>query len=141
MVRLGRILGRLLIPADVIVASEEYVHKWGSVKGTLIHEAMSEGRGPLPSPEARQQARTWRRDATATDRPQKGRSDERFRRRQLGSVTIPVYLLRNAFWRGLAYVQQECSRCEPARTSSDSAHGRPGIPGCLRAHHARNRAD
>jgi predicted nucleotidyltransferase len=44
MVRLGRILGRLLIPADVVVASEEHARKWGSVKGTMIHEAMSEGR-------------------------------------------------------------------------------------------------
>lgn len=44
MVRLGRILGRLLIPADVVVVSEQQVRKWVSVKGTLIHEAMSEGR-------------------------------------------------------------------------------------------------
>jgi predicted nucleotidyltransferase len=44
MVRLGRILGRLLIPADVVVVSEQHAQKWGSVKGTMIHEAMSEGR-------------------------------------------------------------------------------------------------
>lgn len=44
MVRLGRILGRLLIPADVIVVSEQHARKWGSVKGTMIHQAMSEGR-------------------------------------------------------------------------------------------------
>jgi len=44
MVRLGRILGRLLIPADVVVASEEHTRKWESVKGTMIHDAMSEGR-------------------------------------------------------------------------------------------------
>jgi predicted nucleotidyltransferase len=44
MVRLGRILGRLLIPADVVVVSEQHARKWGSVKGTMIHEAMSEGR-------------------------------------------------------------------------------------------------
>lgn len=44
MVRLGRILGRLLIPADVVVVSEEHARKWGRVKGTMIHEAMSEGR-------------------------------------------------------------------------------------------------
>jgi uncharacterized protein len=44
MVRLGRILGRLLIPADVVVASEQHVRKWESVKGTMIHEAMSQGR-------------------------------------------------------------------------------------------------
>ena len=44
MVRLGRILGRLLIPADVVVVSEQHATKWARVKGTLIHEAMSEGR-------------------------------------------------------------------------------------------------
>lgn len=44
MVRLGRILGRLLIPADVIVVSEQHAAKWAHVTGTLIHEAISEGR-------------------------------------------------------------------------------------------------
>jgi predicted nucleotidyltransferase len=44
MARLGRILGRLLIPADVVVVSEQHARKWESVKGTMIHEAMSEGR-------------------------------------------------------------------------------------------------
>lgn len=44
MARLGRILGRLLIPADVVVVSERQASKWASVKGTLIHEAMREGR-------------------------------------------------------------------------------------------------
>ncbi|MGH2902456.1 MAG: nucleotidyltransferase domain-containing protein [Solirubrobacteraceae bacterium] len=44
MVRLGRILGRLLIPADVVVVSEKHAQKWGSVKGTMVHEAISEGR-------------------------------------------------------------------------------------------------
>jgi predicted nucleotidyltransferase len=44
MVRLGRMLGRLLIPADVVVVSEKHAQKWGSVKGTMVHEAMSEGR-------------------------------------------------------------------------------------------------
>jgi predicted nucleotidyltransferase len=44
MVRLGRILGRLLIPADVVVASEQHAAKWAPVKGTLMHQAMSEGR-------------------------------------------------------------------------------------------------
>lgn len=43
MARLGRILGRLLIPADVVVVSEQYAKKWGPVRGTLIHEAMSQG--------------------------------------------------------------------------------------------------
>lgn len=44
MVRLGRILGRLLIPADVVVVSGQHAQKWGSVKDTLIHEALNEGR-------------------------------------------------------------------------------------------------
>jgi len=44
MVRLDRVLGRMLIPADVVVISEQYAQKWGSVKGTMVHEAMTEGR-------------------------------------------------------------------------------------------------
>ncbi len=44
MARLSTLLGRLLIPADVVVASEAHVRKWESVKGTMIHEAMSQGR-------------------------------------------------------------------------------------------------
>src|SRR5271166_2859402 len=40
MARLGRVLGRLLIPADVVVVSERYAEKWAAVKGTLVHEAM-----------------------------------------------------------------------------------------------------
>ncbi len=44
MARLGRILGQLLIPADVVVVSEWHAQKWGAVKGSLVHEAMSEGR-------------------------------------------------------------------------------------------------
>jgi predicted nucleotidyltransferase len=44
MARLGRILGRLLIPADVVVVSQQHAQKWGAVKGSLIHAAMSEGR-------------------------------------------------------------------------------------------------
>jgi uncharacterized protein len=44
MVRLGRILGRMLIPADVVVVSEQHAQRWASVRGTLIHEAMTQGR-------------------------------------------------------------------------------------------------
>jgi predicted nucleotidyltransferase len=44
MVRLGRLLGRLLIPADVVVVSEQHARKWAAVKGTMIHDAMSQGR-------------------------------------------------------------------------------------------------
>jgi predicted nucleotidyltransferase len=43
MVRLGQVLGRLLIPADVVVVSERYAEKWAPVRGTLVHEAMSQG--------------------------------------------------------------------------------------------------
>ena len=42
-VRLGQVLGQLLIPADVVVVSERYAEKWAPVKGTLVHEAMSRG--------------------------------------------------------------------------------------------------
>jgi predicted nucleotidyltransferase len=44
MARLGRVLGRLLIPADVVVVSEQHAQKWAGVSGTMIHDAMSEGR-------------------------------------------------------------------------------------------------
>ena len=44
MVRLGRILGRLLIPADVVVVTEELASKWGAVSGTMINDALSQGR-------------------------------------------------------------------------------------------------
>jgi uncharacterized protein len=39
MARLSRILGRLLIPADVVVVSEQYARRWVAVKGTLLHAA------------------------------------------------------------------------------------------------------
>jgi uncharacterized protein len=44
MARLNTILGHMLIPAEVVVASDEEVRRLGSVKGSLIHAAMSEGR-------------------------------------------------------------------------------------------------
>jgi hypothetical protein len=44
MARLGKMLGQLLIPAQVVVASEEEVQLDGSVMGTTIHEALSHGR-------------------------------------------------------------------------------------------------
>ena len=43
MARLGRMLGRLLIPADVVVVGEQDAQKWAAVKGTMIQEAMSDG--------------------------------------------------------------------------------------------------
>ena len=44
MARLGRLLGRMLVPADVVVVSERDASKWGPVKGTLVYEALSRGR-------------------------------------------------------------------------------------------------
>jgi len=44
MARLSRILGRLLIPADVVVVSEQYAQRWGAVRGTLVRQALREGR-------------------------------------------------------------------------------------------------
>lgn len=41
--RLGQVLGRLLIAADVVDVSEQYAEKWTPVRGTLVHEAMSRG--------------------------------------------------------------------------------------------------
>jgi predicted nucleotidyltransferase len=41
--RLGQVLGRLLISADVVVVSERYAEKWAPVRRTLVHEAMSQG--------------------------------------------------------------------------------------------------
>ncbi len=48
MVRLVRLLGWLLIPADVVIISEQHAWKWAAVKGTMIHDAMSEGWSDLP---------------------------------------------------------------------------------------------
>lgn len=44
MARLGRVLGRLLIPADVVVVSEQDAQRWGAVKGSLLYEALHDGR-------------------------------------------------------------------------------------------------
>ncbi len=43
-VRLGRTLKGMLVPADIIVVSEESVREWRDVYGTMIHAALSEGR-------------------------------------------------------------------------------------------------
>jgi predicted nucleotidyltransferase len=60
--RLGRVLGRLLIPADVVVVSERYAEKWASVRGTLVHEAMSRGTsiGSATSAARRGSSSSWR---------------------------------------------------------------------------------
>jgi predicted nucleotidyltransferase len=44
MVRLRDALPVLDAPVDVIVVSEEHAAKWASVKGTMIHAALGEGR-------------------------------------------------------------------------------------------------
>jgi predicted nucleotidyltransferase len=44
MVRLDRVLGRMLIPADVVVISEQCAQKWGSVKARWFTSAMTQAR-------------------------------------------------------------------------------------------------
>jgi len=43
-VRLRRTLRGLGIAADVIVVSPEHVEEWGDVQGTMVHDALREGR-------------------------------------------------------------------------------------------------
>ncbi len=43
-VRLMRVLRDLRVPADVIVVSERYAEDWRDVRGTLVHDALSQGR-------------------------------------------------------------------------------------------------
>ena len=43
-VRLRSTLNGMLIPADIIVVSEESVREWRDVYGTVIHAALAEGR-------------------------------------------------------------------------------------------------
>jgi len=43
-VRLARVAGEFRVPADVVVVSEEQVEDWGEVKGTMLHDALTEGR-------------------------------------------------------------------------------------------------
>jgi predicted nucleotidyltransferase len=44
MVRLGRALRPLGMPFDVLVVSERYAEDWGSVEGSMVHAALTEGR-------------------------------------------------------------------------------------------------
>lgn len=44
MVRLRRALHHLRRPVDVLVVSEAQVEEWGETRGTVLHEALSEGR-------------------------------------------------------------------------------------------------
>ncbi len=43
-VRLGRLVGELGVPADVIVVSEDHVREWGKLQGTMLHDALTQGR-------------------------------------------------------------------------------------------------
>ena len=43
-VRLRRVLGDVLVPMDIIVASEHRVQEWRDVRGSLIHAALTGGR-------------------------------------------------------------------------------------------------
>jgi uncharacterized protein len=44
MVRLRAVLDPLRVAADVVVVTREHVEAWGDVPGTLIHDALREGR-------------------------------------------------------------------------------------------------
>lgn len=43
-VRLARLAGELRVPADVIVVSDSDVEEWGSVRGTMLFDALTEGK-------------------------------------------------------------------------------------------------
>lgn len=42
--RLRRELRSLEVPLDVIVVSTDHVAQWGNIEGTMVHEALREGR-------------------------------------------------------------------------------------------------
>ncbi|HYM46259.1 MAG TPA: nucleotidyltransferase domain-containing protein [Solirubrobacteraceae bacterium] len=44
MVRLRAALDPLRVAADVVVVPREYVDEWGDVPGTMLHDALTEGR-------------------------------------------------------------------------------------------------
>jgi predicted nucleotidyltransferase len=44
MVRLRNALDPLRVAADVVVVPREYAEEWGDVPGTLLHDALTEGR-------------------------------------------------------------------------------------------------
>jgi predicted nucleotidyltransferase len=43
-IRLAKLVGELGVPADVVVASEDHVREWGDLSGTMIHDALTEGK-------------------------------------------------------------------------------------------------
>jgi uncharacterized protein len=42
--RLMGVVGRLGVPADVVVVSEDHAREWGAVPGTMLYEALTQGR-------------------------------------------------------------------------------------------------
>jgi hypothetical protein len=44
MVRLRGVLDPLRVAADVVVVSHDYAEEWGDVPGTMLHDALTEGR-------------------------------------------------------------------------------------------------
>jgi predicted nucleotidyltransferase len=44
MLRLLAVLDPLKVAADIVVVPREYAEEWGDVPGTLIHDALTEGR-------------------------------------------------------------------------------------------------
>jgi hypothetical protein len=44
MVRLREALNPLRVAADVVVVPRDYVEEWGDVPGTMLHDALTEGR-------------------------------------------------------------------------------------------------
>jgi predicted nucleotidyltransferase len=42
--RLARLVGELGVPADVVVASTDHVREWGGLSGTMLHDALTEGK-------------------------------------------------------------------------------------------------
>ncbi len=44
MVRLRDVLDPLRVAADVVVVTHDYVDEWGDVPGTMLHDALTEGR-------------------------------------------------------------------------------------------------
>jgi uncharacterized protein len=44
MVRLRGALDPLRVAADVVVVTHDYVEEWGDVPGTMLHDALTEGR-------------------------------------------------------------------------------------------------
>ncbi len=43
-VRLREALGAIGVPVDLIILSADHVEKWGGVPGTMVHEALRDGR-------------------------------------------------------------------------------------------------